>query len=641
MTNGTGLDSTIIAFFANTLIVVTMVSGVALGMARVLFRRNPSARHFVCLAGIVSVLCSPAIVVGVASTNFGFEALRMTWPSSVASQPRRYVYQANAAVPVLRRKVSAPVIPAASQAAPTAFVWWLVAIWLAGSFYGAFRLVRGFRQAGRCRLMAKLIDPQLVTGALSGLTQGKRVPIPPIMTSPFARTPMAIGIIQPAVILPEGLAETLTAAQLRHVLAHELTHITLRHGASGLAQRLAALLFWPHPLVRGLCREISMAREEICDNVASQDDGAACYARTLLAVAEGIRCAPHLASGLAFLGPGTSLEGRIAGLLDPRRIRMAELEPTKIWAVSGALAITIMGAAAMRVVAADSRTPLMGTMSGSGAKTQSGATESAEPRQLPAEYEAFQSAFSGRRSIASLPVEVVAPDPFGAVCEINPIEQLNVDIAVDNLPENISCVPPDPARDFDVISPLGRIETDRTSFAADSQRAQLFVNANQADAGSEKVAIDSIITSIGQAQLQVQSGTGGTVEIFTNDSAVPSATQKVIEDAYSASQSQKSEQENTDAGQSVDGGIDMTIDQGAANQAAKTGLDGAISQLEVTQPKLDLAFRQMTVSQVSANPKQWTFVPSVQGNTSETIVKYLVTVPGSRAVIRLKAANGK
>jgi hypothetical protein len=174
------------------------------------------------------------------------------------------------------------------------------------------------------------------------------------MTSQTVLTPIAAGVLHPAVILPERLLETLTPIQLRHILAHELTHIRLRHGVSGFAQRLAGLLFWAHPLVRALCAALSAAREEICDNVASQDDGAACYARTLLAVAEQIRCAPiNLASGLLFLGPGTSLEDRIAGLLDPRRIKQVQLSPSKIWAVTGALVVTILGAAAFRVKSVD------------------------------------------------------------------------------------------------------------------------------------------------------------------------------------------------------------------------------------------------------------------------------------------------
>jgi len=350
MTRIVGIDSTALAFIANLLIVVTVVCAVALAAARYLYRRNPSARHTVCLAGVFGVLLAPPIVLAVSGTNFGFELLRLTH-APIPAQSLRF------STGMWPRTRSERVVmqgashwrPFRKEPRPSRFVSWILTIWFVGSAFGVIRLAHGLQQASRYRRTAQHVDPGVLISVLTGFG-GHDATLPPIMKSRVAQTPMAAGVFHPAVIVPEQLLATLTPLQLRHVLAHELTHIRLRHGISGFAQRLAGVLFWPHPLVGALCAALSEAREEICDNVASQDDGAACYARTLLAVAEQIRYAPILvSSGLAFLGPGTSLEDRIAGLLDPRRIKQVELQPSRIWAITGALVITILGAAGLRV----------------------------------------------------------------------------------------------------------------------------------------------------------------------------------------------------------------------------------------------------------------------------------------------------
>ncbi len=300
---------TVVAFVANLLIVVSVVSCAALAMTRWLFRNNPAARHFVCLGGLVGVLLAPAIVLGVSSTHFGLEAYRFG-----TAPPARISYLYYQFAPASKTYYRAAVHYHTHEQVNSrnsrlaASIGWMLAIWAAGSIFGAIRLAHGLRQASRYRQTAENIATGCVEEALSAFEQDKLNALPPILTSHAAQTPMAAGICRPAIILPARLLETLSAVQLRHILVHELTHIRLRHGISGLIQRLAGVLFWPHPLVHVLCARLSAAREEICDNVASQDSGAACYARTLLAVAELNRCAPSLSSGLAYLrGPGTSL----------------------------------------------------------------------------------------------------------------------------------------------------------------------------------------------------------------------------------------------------------------------------------------------------------------------------------------------
>ena len=75
-----------------------------------------------------------------------------------------------------------------------------------------------------------------------------------------------IGLVRPLVILPEDLPGTLRGPELADILVHECAHAVCRHQVVGVLQRLAGMLFWPHPLMHMLNRELARAREEVCDN---------------------------------------------------------------------------------------------------------------------------------------------------------------------------------------------------------------------------------------------------------------------------------------------------------------------------------------------------------------------------------------
>jgi beta-lactamase regulating signal transducer with metallopeptidase domain len=342
--------ASVAAYALNAALEATVVCLVALLAARIIARNDPSLRYAICLGGVVCVLLSPLLPGLLSRTGYGL--IRLPLPAVEAEQ-----LPVGSEIPVMRapRRQHAGIFlrdrPRSPHTTSSWAVWALLCVWAFGAVRGMKRLVRGWEQLARLRRSAVRLDTTLHAETLEPLERALGGGLPPILISGRITGPVAVGIWRGAVVLPQGLAEMLTPEQLRHVLLHECAHVALRHGLGGMAQRLADLLFWPHPLVRLLGREMVVAREEICDNVALQETGAACYARTLLAVAEGASTAPEYASALALLGPGPSLEHRIAGLLDPRRNRMVGVKRWKLWAVTGALAATMAAAATVRVVA--------------------------------------------------------------------------------------------------------------------------------------------------------------------------------------------------------------------------------------------------------------------------------------------------
>ena len=128
--------------------------------------------------------------------------------------------------------------------------------------------------------------------------------------------PVAVGFQHPAVVLPEALLGGLTAAELDHVLLHELAHIARRDDWTNLLARIAGAVLALHPVAAWVVRQIDRERELACDDWVVAATGAARpYAASLARLFElcTSRRSALLASGIA--DSGSQLGNRIAMLL--------------------------------------------------------------------------------------------------------------------------------------------------------------------------------------------------------------------------------------------------------------------------------------------------------------------------------------
>jgi uncharacterized protein (TIGR03435 family) len=85
------------------------------------------------------------------------------------------------------------------------------------------------------------------------------------MSSSWTFEPGVVGIWRPVLLLPDGLADRLTAAQLSTVIAHERCHISSHDNLAAAVHMLVEALFWFHPLVWWLERRLIVERERACD----------------------------------------------------------------------------------------------------------------------------------------------------------------------------------------------------------------------------------------------------------------------------------------------------------------------------------------------------------------------------------------
>src|SRR5262249_35549025 len=70
----------------------------------------------------------------------------------------------------------------------------------------------------------------------------------PVRTSRARMEPGVFGVFRPVLLLPEGIVERLTPAQLRTILAHEFCHVRRRDNFTACVHTVVETVFWFYPL---------------------------------------------------------------------------------------------------------------------------------------------------------------------------------------------------------------------------------------------------------------------------------------------------------------------------------------------------------------------------------------------------------
>ena len=165
---------------------------------------------------------------------------------------------------------------------------------------------------------------------------------PELVFSDQISGPIAAGIRTPRVVLPVALREQIDPEQLREILIHELAHIARGDQLVILLQNVIAALFWTHPLVRMLNRELAQAREEVCDNHVLATTAASAYSQTLLILAQRLNTLQAIPGTVGLFASRWKLEQRIAGLLDEQRSRVTHLNRSALLLITVLTAGTVL-----------------------------------------------------------------------------------------------------------------------------------------------------------------------------------------------------------------------------------------------------------------------------------------------------------
>jgi bla regulator protein BlaR1 len=178
----------------------------------------------------------------------------------------------------------------------------------------------------------------------------------PAKSSPMLLEPGVFGIFRPVLLLPEGIFEQLTPAQLQAVVTHELCHVRHRDNLAAAIHMFVETVFWFHPLVWWIGKQVVEERERGCDEeVLRLGSEARVYAEGILTV-----CRLYVESPLVCVSgvTGSNIEKRIQAILSGRIVhrlsfaRKAALTSAGMAALALPIVVGMMNAPPVRAQSA-------------------------------------------------------------------------------------------------------------------------------------------------------------------------------------------------------------------------------------------------------------------------------------------------
>ena len=205
-------------------------------------------------------------------------------PVPVGAQPTLFSQAFEVTAPVVSPSESLIIITPASGSHWSS---WVMAIWAAGVVLFALRWFLAWRAADSIARAARPVPGSPLDARVTDV----------------AIEPSVARVFRPVVLLPSALLGRLSQEQLGAVLAHEQEHIARRDNLTEHLHRLVQTLFWFHPLVWWIGRQMIEERENACDEaVLDHGHDAQQYAEGILAVCRhchDLTHAGHTASALS------------------------------------------------------------------------------------------------------------------------------------------------------------------------------------------------------------------------------------------------------------------------------------------------------------------------------------------------------
>ncbi len=300
--------------FANHLWQSTLFAGVA-GLLTLALRNNRArARHWVWLAASCKFLIPLAVLIALGS--------HIRWRPTLEATPSNLsVMMDEVSLPFTAPVGGTPLLASPLLAASSlpAVLWGIWACGFLGITCGWWLHWRRIRTA-------------VCTGAVMHL--GKPIHA---VASPTLLEPGVFGVFRPALMLPEGIVDRLTPAQLEAVIAHELCHIRHRDNLIAAIHMFVEAVFWFHPLVWWIGKRMVEERERACDEeVLRLGNEPRVYAEGILNV-----CKLYVESPLVCVSgvTGANLKRRIETIMQNRDAYGLNFGRKLLLAVVGILAV--------------------------------------------------------------------------------------------------------------------------------------------------------------------------------------------------------------------------------------------------------------------------------------------------------------
>ncbi len=228
-----------------------------------------------------------------------------------------------------------------------AFLWIIGVGWYSARLLAAWRGVRQLHKQSRIVGSTPLIKQLAIQARLYGLRSS-----PALLETEGNGSPMLIGILRPAIVVPGGTIHKLSVPELAMVMGHELAHIRRSDLLWNLVAACVRTVFFFNPLVWLSQRQLNLAQEVAADEltILRQHHDPASYGTLLVSMIGKLgpsRSIPSMSMGTA--GPMWSLTRRLVAMASIGRVSRGAI------VASGFLlaATALLGMVPWRLVAAE------------------------------------------------------------------------------------------------------------------------------------------------------------------------------------------------------------------------------------------------------------------------------------------------
>ncbi len=219
---------------------------IAAGMLALAFRKNRAQiRYWIWLSASLKFLVPFSLLMSLGS-HFAWAPAAKTVATQAVSLTILQITQ-----PFPDTLSSVPSIPHNTD-------WPLIAVlgvWVCG--FGAIALIR-FRDWLGIRAAVRSSRPLDIRAAVEVRSSAS-------LLEPGVVGLDVFGVSRPVLLLPEGIVDRLSPAQLEAVFAHELCHIRRRDNLTAALHMIVEAVFWFHPLVWWIGARLVEERERACD----------------------------------------------------------------------------------------------------------------------------------------------------------------------------------------------------------------------------------------------------------------------------------------------------------------------------------------------------------------------------------------
>ncbi|HEV1287836.1 MAG TPA: TIGR03435 family protein [Bryobacteraceae bacterium] len=269
----------------------TLCVAVAWLLTLALTKNRAAVRYWIWLAASAKFLIPFSLLVSAGNM--------FPWRAAPSIAPSQFSFVVDQVTQPFAAPASSSPLPIPATA-PN-FLPILLAIWLFGIAIGVFVWMRSWL---RVRAALRTASPLHL-----------RLPIP-VMSSATRLEPGVFGIFKPVLLLPDGIAEHMSPAQLEAILAHELCHVRRLDNLTAAVHMAVETVFWFHPLVWWIGKRLADERERACDEEVLQlGSEPQVYAESILKVCKFYLQSPlDCVSGIT----GSDLRKRIRGIMTNR-----------------------------------------------------------------------------------------------------------------------------------------------------------------------------------------------------------------------------------------------------------------------------------------------------------------------------------